>query len=188
MVKMNVIGVVLAGGRSSRMGRNKALLSFSGSKLVDHMSERLLAGGVKRVVVSGAIPGVECIADEVSGLGPLGGLKSILNQVKDDQAMWLLVVPVDMPRLTPQNLRSLLNQCSENVDAVFFSGLEMPLVLKVSSRVREAIVFLLENTDPRLRSIRGLLMGLNTVEVALPRVSDREFANVNTPLDWSLVQ
>lgn len=92
------IGVVLAGGRSSRMGQDKALLPWRGRPLVAHMQALLRDAGALDVVISGDRPGYAGIADAQPDLGPLGGLASVIDHVAD--ATTLVVVPVDMPLLS----------------------------------------------------------------------------------------
>ncbi len=58
-----VAGIVLAGGRSSRMGANKALLSYHGQPLYLHMQGILRASGLEQVYISGDVPEVECVPD-----------------------------------------------------------------------------------------------------------------------------
>jgi len=69
-------GIVLAGGLSSRMGQDKALLRWQGRSLLAHMCALLQAAGAQTLRVSGsypALPGVESVPDLVPRCGPLGG-------------------------------------------------------------------------------------------------------------------
>lgn len=70
-------GIVLAGGRSSRMGRDKALLPWHGRTLLEHMRGLLRQAGAQRVWVSGAYPAFAGIPDRIAHCGPLGGLYSV---------------------------------------------------------------------------------------------------------------
>lgn len=74
------IALLLAGGASTRMGRDKALLDLRGTPVWQHLRDLLLAAGCSDVLISAAstsaIPGA--FADDVPGLGPLGGLASAL--------------------------------------------------------------------------------------------------------------
>lgn len=69
-------GIVLAGGLSSRMGQDKALLRWQGRSLLAHMCALLQAAGAQTLRVSGSypvLPGVESVPDLVPRCGPLGG-------------------------------------------------------------------------------------------------------------------
>jgi molybdopterin-guanine dinucleotide biosynthesis protein A len=94
---------VLAGGRSSRMGEDKALLQLAGQPLVGHALAVLGAAGLT-ARIAGARADLDrfapIIADETADCGPLGGICSALDQT--DQK-WAVFVPVDMP-LLPSSL------------------------------------------------------------------------------------
>lgn len=197
MIVSNVIGIVLAGGRSTRMGRDKALLPVDESgaiRLVDHMSALLQASGIARVIISGSVSGADCIADEMPELGPLGGLKSIFSRIARDPHGVMVIVPVDMPRLRPERVCELVQQFSQfsktgDIDAVHFSDHALPLAVRNSETVLCAISALLDpGGQPSARSIRGLLARLKTFNLQLPKHCAQEFVNVNTPEQWAMVR
>jgi molybdenum cofactor guanylyltransferase len=91
-------GLVLAGGASRRMGRDKALLVVDGERLVDRAVRRLQEVAEDVVVASGTrtIPGLRVaqVGDRLPGCGPLGGLVAGLEAVAGDLA---LVLACDLP-------------------------------------------------------------------------------------------
>ncbi len=96
-----VAGFILAGGQSSRMGRDKALLEFGGVPLLVRTA-RLLEPRVAAVTVIGpaeryAALGLRVVPDDRPGLGPLGGLATALRISRSE---WNLVVGCDLPYLT----------------------------------------------------------------------------------------
>ena len=108
-------GVVLAGGRSSRMGTPKAALEWHGSTLL-YRTTALLARTVTGPVVVVAAPGqelpelplgVDIVEDPVEGLGPLQGIATGLAAVAD-KAPAAFVCSTDMPFLHPAFLRQVL--------------------------------------------------------------------------------
>ena len=102
-------GFVLAGGRSSRMGQNKALIEFAGRRLIQHAVGILREAGLE-TRIAGAASGVSQFAPVVSdmpedsGLGPLAGIRSALSACLCRFAVFL---PVDMP-LIPASLLEYL--------------------------------------------------------------------------------
>ncbi len=102
-------GFVLTGGRSSRMGRDKALLPIEGSLLVERTAERVraAAGSVTLIGAPGryAHLGLPVLPDLVEDCGPIGGLHTALKSTRAD---WNLVVACDMPGLTAGFLGDLL--------------------------------------------------------------------------------
>ncbi len=108
-------GVVLAGGRSSRMGRPKADLEWHGSTLL-HRTTALLARTVGGPVLVVAAPGqdlpelpprVEVVADPVEGLGPMRGLATGLAAL-DGRSPAAFVCSTDLPFLHPALIRRVL--------------------------------------------------------------------------------
>lgn len=92
-------GYVLAGGRSSRMGRDKALLLLAGKPLVEHAVTKLQRLCAKVSVLSGNPELAEygpLVSDNFGGSGPLGGIEAALL---GSEFAWNLILPVDMPFL-----------------------------------------------------------------------------------------
>ena len=84
--------LILAGGKSSRMGRDKALLSINGQSLLAHMQQLAIDSGAAEVLVSRNQPGF--INDTEHQAGPLAGILAALAHCTTSQ---LLVLPVDTP-------------------------------------------------------------------------------------------
>jgi len=122
-------GIVLAGGRSRRMGRDKAELAWRGASLLDHARARLAEFGARPVIVSGKRPVDGAIPDGQPGQGPLGGLHSVLTARLDLEPFWLLVIPVDMPETDTHTLQRLAERAVDaGRGAVFDSG-PLPMIL-----------------------------------------------------------
>ena len=92
-------GFVLAGGRSKRMGRDKALLQYGGRPLIAHAVDLLKAAGVEPRIV-GTRPDLAAYAPIVEdlhpGCGPLGGIEAALASSSSE---WNVFLPVDLPLL-----------------------------------------------------------------------------------------
>jgi molybdenum cofactor guanylyltransferase len=116
-----IAGFILAGGRSSRMGRDKAALEINGVTMIDRAIELIRRVDVEPAVVGsfGDSPrelGVRVISDEWPAAGPLGG---ILTALRDSRARWNLVLACDMPYLTVAWLEFLLTRARASpADAV----------------------------------------------------------------------
>jgi molybdopterin-guanine dinucleotide biosynthesis protein A len=102
---MDVSGFVLAGGKSTRMGKDKALLEWHGRTLLEHMVQ--LVGTVTDPV---RVVGRDELPDLVAGLGPLSGIATGLENSFTDGNLF---VAVDMPLLTSAFLKHL-RSCVEH--------------------------------------------------------------------------
>ncbi len=106
-----VSGAVLAGGRSSRMGRDKAFLPLDGVPLVTRQTALLRSLGIDELLISGRpgidyrVPDARVVTDRVPDAGPLAGLAAVLTAARHP---WVLVVAVDLPHIPPTYLQSLL--------------------------------------------------------------------------------
>jgi molybdopterin-guanine dinucleotide biosynthesis protein A len=103
-------GFVLAGGRSSRMGRDKALIRLTGQPLVVHALQVLREAGLTASIAGGSsslkafAPVVE---DTEPGLGPLGGICAALASTS---ARWAVFLPLDLPLLPASLIAFLLDR------------------------------------------------------------------------------
>jgi molybdopterin-guanine dinucleotide biosynthesis protein A len=186
--ELRTVGLVLAGGRSTRMGRDKAHLELGGVTLLARAVEtltrtlELLGQADAQVWVSGMdTPGVRCLPDRVPGRGPLAGIDAAAAKFPGCR---LLVLPVDMPHVSPQLLARLAED-SADAAAASFAGFELPLVLRATVPARAAAeALLVAGPDGRAGSVRGLLTRLGARAVSLPEGLEGELANYNTPADW----
>ena len=110
---MSHAAVLLAGGKSSRMGRDKSALIVNGEPLWQRQLAVLRATEPAELFISGksdgpyADCGVEILADEIPDCGPLGGIATALRRCTSER---LLVLAVDMPAMTVDFLRTLLEE------------------------------------------------------------------------------
>jgi len=174
-------GVVLAGGRSSRMGRDKALLSWRGKPLVEHQLETLRVSGVDRACVSGDYPAYHDVADDFPGAGPLAGLASVARRIQRDAT--LLVVPVDMPLLSPWLLRRLRCEAPDE-GCLRFAACVLPMRIRLGSVCRGALARLLREADRSGRSLRALQEAMGAAEIPVSSEERDQLADCNTESAW----
>jgi molybdopterin-guanine dinucleotide biosynthesis protein A len=176
------LGVVLAGGRSRRMGRDKALLEWRGLSLIDHALRRFTTAGVPDTVVSGVRPAHGGIPDQHQGEGPLAGLLAVAEAYPERR---LLVVPVDMPRLPAAWLIELA-RTSPTAQALHFEGYPLPLRVDATIVLRRQLATWLD--DPfGPRALKHLLRTMGAEAIARPPALGGELDNANTPDDWARI-
>jgi len=186
-----ITGFILAGGRSSRMGRDKALLPTGSRTLIEHVIQRVRPH-VQRLVVIGhaqnvahlqGLPVDHVLTDLKPDCGPLMGIYTGLLHA---EAPLNLFVPCDMPWINGRLVEQLLRAWHESV-AVIASlvpgeGLQpFPLICHVKAcRIIGALL------DRGERSIHALV---HQPETRLVTVQDpdlwRAFRNINTPTDYA---
>lgn len=110
---MGCTGILLVGGQSGRFGSPKALAPFGGETLAER-SWRLLRGCDERIAVGKRADGLELpfrVLDDGTGIrAPLAGLVAGLRAAGQDLSV---VIPVDMPLLTEDDLLALLDACAD---------------------------------------------------------------------------
>ncbi len=119
-----IAGIVLAGGRSERMGRPKATLDWHGRTLVEHVVEIITAsveGPVIVVCAPGqklpAIAGVEIAIDAAEGRGPLEGIAAGFRALTG-RAEAAFVSSTDVPFLQVSFVRRIVTELDRSIDAV----------------------------------------------------------------------
>ena len=179
---METYGLVLAGGQSSRMGRDKALLEWQGRPLFQHMKSVLEQAGICRVFLSGAQCGEEALVDLIPGKGPLSGIHAVLPHVPDGSR--LLVVPVDMPLLPAEAITRLVDSEPASGTPLHYDGFPLPWLLPVNAELRQQLETALHSTERRHYSLRHLHQILTGRKLPLPAPLIELFHNTNTPADW----
>lgn len=189
----SICGYVMAGGGSTRLGQDKALIRLGRKLMLARMVELLQSVTEKVEVVAAGGKysefGVGLVADRWPGEGPLGGIITALENtaVTDAGSQWNLIVSCDMPFLTAEWLRDLANRAQASaadvVLAISSSGPE-PLcacwrteavkvlrpafeggVRKVMDGVKQLKAELLDDTHwKRFDSAGRLFWNLNTAE------------------------
>src|SRR4051794_36678604 len=97
--------IILTGGQSSRMGRDKAAMAWNGRSAVDRLAELARALGAARIVTAGAAaPGLPAAREDPPGGGPAAGLMAAAGLLQDNGCDRALVLAVDAPTLAPADV------------------------------------------------------------------------------------
>lgn len=118
---MTFSSVILAGGKSLRMGRDKAFLEVGGRTLLARQIQTARECGTSEVYISGRVDrdysafGCRVLQDKFSGAGPLSGIERALDAAT---APMLLVLAVDLPAISSGFLRLLAAHASEKSGAI----------------------------------------------------------------------
>ncbi len=189
-----VAGFILAGGSSSRMGRDKASLEIDGVPLLVRAA-RLLDPLVRSVTVIGAPEryaslGLPIVPDDQPSLGPLGGIATALRITPTD---WNLVVACDLPYLNAAWVEHLVARGLLSLADVLLPA------TKLADRLRAEPLCAMYHNRSRLRIAAALAQGIYKIADGLAGLrvdyitpaewkafdSDgRLFKNMNAPADY----
>lgn len=173
---MRVAGAVLCGGRSTRMGTDKANLVVDGRPLALAVAAALRGAGADPVVAVGGSPpdGLPVLPDRWPGEGPLGG---ILTALEDLDADVVVVLACDLPGATADGVRRV-------VDALAAApGAAVAAAEPLYAAWRPAIALhpLRDAFAAGERAVHRAMRGISTVPV--PGMDAAEVHNVNAPAD-----
>lgn len=209
-LNQDCLGVVLAGGKSSRMGTSKALLIRSNDIYGGHSnnqenmlnySKKLLRNvGIENVVVSGDIEGEptnNTVIDEFAELGPMGGIYSV---IKKYQPKSLLILPVDLPLMSKETLSQLKVKGQLSQKACFFADHFLPLYLPNNGYVEQFFSAhfsqFMQSSNQALNEKKATKKNGPSIRSMLAQVPHHALAiksaqclfNTNTPKEWQQAQ
>ena len=193
---------ILIGGRSSRLGQDKAVVDLGGRSLAQrafetassalpHSRVTFVAANEAQFAIEAIIAGGRFIFDLVANLGPISGIHAALA---DTQAKWVFILACDYPFVSPELIRLLFEKLSDDNDSILpeqSDGRLQPLCgFYRPSAARPLIQEILDR--PRvpppineiIRELRPKI--IQASKFAGLTGSDRFFVNVNTDLDLDL--
>jgi molybdenum cofactor guanylyltransferase len=158
MLYQDITGVVLAGGRSSRMGQDKALLEWKGKPLIRHAID-ILGQLCEKVVISAnkndyGFTACEVWQDVWEVQAPLTGIYSCLRRSQNE---WIMVLSCDMPLVDPRLFQTMVSLSSgyDVVVPVHEGGIIEPLCGLYNKR---ALPQLEQNLNGQSYSIKQFIM------------------------------
>lgn len=175
-----ITGIIFAGGKSSRMGQNKALVKYKRQRLIDRTIQ-LIKSSCDYLLISSNVPLKDVpyalVPDLIPNIGPLGGLYSVLTKTTTSGN---IVLACDVPNIEPEFFDTLLSK-SKGYDAVIPrlpNGKLEPLVAFYSKSIIPVIEEQIKNEDFKLVN---LIFKLNVHYVDVR--DEKMFKNVNAPTD-----
>lgn len=185
----NITGIILSGGKSRRMGKEKGLCHFRGKALVVYAIDTLkplcneLIISANNKLDQYELFNLPVIPDDISEKGPIGGLLSCLNKSNTPAN---LVISCDTPFVTTDVYRELLKYSTEfqAVVPVHKDGFIEPLTAYYN---RSCLPFIQNQIENGNYKMMDLLECLNTkfvqIDSAIPGLKPSLFHNLNAPED-----
>jgi molybdopterin-guanine dinucleotide biosynthesis protein A len=178
---MDTAGFVLAGGASSRMGRDKAFVTFHGRAFIEIVADAVLqvTGSVTIIGPPHVYErlGYPVIPDLRNNAGPLAGIETALSHTAAD---WNLVIACDMPRADAATLRRILDEALAHPECACIlpqnAGLAEPLCAAYRRRLLPVVSRALDS------GVRKIISALPGSAVRYLVMEDQPaFQNINTP-------
>lgn len=155
MEKSKWTWIILAGGKSRRMGTAKQDLPWKHGSMLDAAVEKGSFAGADEILVSTNAPDgrYRCIPDRIPDAGPLAGIHACLLAAENDICM---VVPVDVPML-PMELAQQMVRAARNADVdylpLYWNGKQEPLVAVFRRNAAWAIEQMLKRRECAVRGL-----------------------------------
>jgi molybdopterin-guanine dinucleotide biosynthesis protein A len=173
--RRTILGAIIAGGKSSRFGSDKAMAQLHGRALIDHVTDRIGPQCAEMIVVGRTHEGLRTVTDQPApDMGPLGGIAAALLEAQTAGYAFVLTAPCDAFNL-PEELTQALYPGPSYVESLPVVG------LWPASAADEALALL--QTDAK-HSMRAFAERIGARAVQLP--SDP--ANINTAADLERVE
>lgn len=182
-------GVILAGGKSSRMNyNNKAFLKYKGKSFIEHMLDKIHECNEKIIVADNfelyQFEGVKNVADIHKDMGPLCGLYTALIESKNEK---VIVMTVDTPCLSRELLQHMMERC-HGYDGIVpkVENKFQPLCAVYDKSCVPIIEESLKNGNRKIQRVfKELnLYYMDETEVAMFGSAVEIFRNVNTPEEY----
>ncbi len=169
------IAVILAGGKSSRMGVDKALLAFDGHTLLAHAQQKVAQLISCKMVTSRNKAGY--MQDKVPSLGPIGAIYTAMQKF---DAKGFLFVAVDTPLLATETMQRLLNFGIKYQQACYFNQSHIPLYLPATDQIKQLVA---DMVQAKQQLAVGYLIE-QIAAVSIPFADVQQLTNTNTPQQW----
>jgi molybdopterin-guanine dinucleotide biosynthesis protein A len=193
--RQNITGVILSGGKSSRMGENKSLLKINGITVIEIIL-RLMEPFFEEIILSTNDPeeykflGLKSVEDVYRNSGPLAGIHSALKNSATEKNF---VISCDVPLMSAEMIEYFLNyESGSDILISRAAGYLQPLVGIYNKKLLPLIENILEETGSRgnHKSLHRLLDAAETTIIdpaGLEFYSDELFFNMNNRNDYETI-
>ena len=179
---------VLAGGKSSRMGRDKGLVVFRGKKMIEQVLKVAAAISSDILIIANSEAyrqfSYPCFEDEIKDCGPMGAIFTALQQAKADK---VLVLSCDVPLISASVLQQLAKNCGEESALVASHDGQIQPLCGIYDK--KCIGFFKETIGLGNFQMKALLAEMDAKTMAFEgEAYNQAFLNINTPEDLAQIQ
>ena len=190
-LRTDIVGVILAGGKSSRMGQDKAFLKLNGKPFIQHIAEELQKVFTKVIIVSNRIDPYKFLdlpiyEDVFKNCGPLGGIHSAFIHSRLDK---LFIVSTDLPLINSAGIHYLLSRQSLAESIVFSVGDKIQPLFGLYKRT--CLPTIENHLKQNQSSVVHLLEDINALIIPAPASNalniSQTLKNINTPEEYKAI-
>ena len=186
--KKNITGIILAGGKSSRMGTDKGFLLLNNKPFVQYSIDALKPLVSEIMIVSDNpdydVFGLKRISDLTKNAGPVAGIYSGLEASTSE---YNLILSCDIPLITSDILKQLIIAIDETTEIIQIesNGKTMPLIALYKKQVKGIFYDFLREDERRLRIA---IKGCRSKNIKLDKAHEICTMNVNTQNELKAVE
>ena len=176
----NITGIILAGGKSTRIGTDKAFIKLNGITFIEHITKSISPFVSEIIIVSNNTAydklGYKRVEDLIKDSGPLAGLYTGLHYSK---TAYNLVLSCDVPLVNDRVLNTLIDGIDGTSEVIQLKSLDRTIPL-VAIYKKECVTKCLELLNKGERRLRAFVNQLNTKTITLKSDLDIYVQNINT--------
>ena len=192
----NILGIILAGGRSQRFGEDKSQVKLDGKILIDHILNEISDEFKEILIVSNNqikfkhSDNISMIRDLKKDQGPLGGILSAMKWIKEKRKnyKWISTFPVDTPFFKKEILQNFLHEINLEESKLFF--------IKSNNTVHNIFgiwsIDLMEKLEEDLnngdRKVESWANSVGAKVISMEFINEDPFFNINTKEDLEKAQ
>ncbi len=173
--------IMLAGGKSSRMGTDKGLIKVNGIPLIQYLLDRLMKVHKNIYIVANNLAyeqfGFPTYPDLISDVGPIGGLYTGLCLSPFEKN---IILSCDTPNVSLKTIQELLNESKKDTNVVAKTTKLHPLIAVYHKKSIPVIKTCIDQGNYRLSKLLSLI---NSKEIDFTGEDEKEFINLNTQRD-----
>ena len=197
MKEHNILGVILAGGKSSRFGSNKSLSKLANNKLIEHVINKIDKYFPEILVVSNDSglkienQKIKIIKDCIKGyLGPLVGVLSAMKYANsfENKFKWIITFPCDTPFFEKLIVEQMIEKATSPKEKIYFvkDKKQRHNIFGLWSTSLEKVLEEDLNNNFRKVDLWADKIGCNFIEKDIQ--NENEFLNINTKEDLEIAE
>lgn len=182
---MKTTGIILAGGKSSRVGQNKALLELAGKKIIEIIYGKIRNSFCEILVISNTpqdyeFLGLKTYKDTFPGLGPLAGIHSgLLNSSTERN----FIISCDLPLISTEAVEYIRDYKSDKAAVIYKMGDYLQFLCGIYTKkcltpIEDALI-------SKSLKLRDFVIKIDAEKIKADRFSDEIFFNLNTIEDYN---